>query len=289
MNGSFSPLTGFLGRADHDAVCSRLRLADGTLWPIPITLDLPRELAGRLQAGRISLALRDDEGVMLAARHVEELWEPDLAASAQAAYGTTAPQHPGVAHLLTRTQPVFAAGRLEGLQLPAHYDFRPLRLTPAELRAEFAREGWRRVVAFQTRNPMHRAHCELTLRAAKELQASLLIHPTVGMTKPRDLDHYTRVRCYQAILHRFPQHTVKLALLPLAMRMGGPREALLQALIRKTFGCTHFIVGRDHAGPGKDSKGLPFYGPYDAQELLRSHQEELGVAMVPFEQLVYVE
>jgi sulfate adenylyltransferase len=289
LNGSFSPLTGFLGRADHDAVCSRLRLADGTLWPIPITLDLPRELAGRLQAGRSSLALRDAEGVMLAALHVEELWEPDLAASAEAVYGSADPQHPGVAYLLTRTQPVFAAGRLEGLQLPAHYDFRALRLTPAELRAEFAREGWRRVVAFQTRNPMHRAHCELTLRAAKEAQASLLIHPTVGMTRPRDLDHYTRVRCYQAVLHRFPQHTAKLALLGLAMRMGGPREALLHAVIRKNHGCTHFIVGRDHAGPGNDAAGRPFYGPYDAQELLRRHEDELEVKMVPFKQLVYVE
>jgi sulfate adenylyltransferase len=289
LGGSFSPLRGFLGRADHDAVCERMRLACGALWPIPITLDVPRRLADTLAPGRSLLALRDPEGVMLAACHVEEVWEPDLAASAQAVYGTTDRKHPGVAYLLERTHPVFVAGRLEGLQLPAHYDFRPLRLTPAELRAEIARLGWRRVVAFQTRNPMHRAHCELTLRAAKEAQASLLIHPTVGMTKPRDLDHYTRVRAYQAVLHRFPPHTVKLALLALAMRMGGPREALLHAIIRKNFGCTHFIVGRDHAGPGNDSTGKPFYGPYDAQQLLRSHEEELGVKMVPFKQLVYVE
>jgi sulfate adenylyltransferase len=289
LDGSFSPLTGFLGRADHDAVCAGMRLADGTLWPIPITLDVPRSLADTLAPGNSTLALRDAEGVMLAALHVEELWEPDLAADAQAVYGTADPTHPGVAYLIERTQPVLVAGRLEGLQPPAHYDFHPLRLTPAELRAEIAREGWRRVVAFQTRNPMHRAHCELTLRAAKEAQANLLIHPTVGMTKPRDLDHYTRVRCYQAILHRFPQHTAKLALLGLAMRMGGPREALLHAIIRKNFGCTHFIVGRDHAGPGKDRAGKPFYGPYDAQELLRAHESELGVTMVPFKQLVYVE
>ncbi|HXO21468.1 MAG TPA: bifunctional sulfate adenylyltransferase/adenylylsulfate kinase [Thermoanaerobaculia bacterium] len=287
LNGGFSPLRGYMGRADHDAVCERMRLADGTLWPIPITLDVPRQLADRL-SGR-SLALRDPEGVMLAALHVDELWEPDLAASAQAVFGTIDRKHPGVAHLVERTHPVFVGGRLEGLQLPIHYDFRSLRLTPAELRAEFAREGWRRVVAFQTRNPMHRAHCELTMRAAKEAQASLLIHPTVGMTKPGDLDHYTRVRCYQAVLERYPQHTVKLALLPLAMRMGGPREALLHAILRKNHGCTHFIVGRDHAGPGKDSQGKPFYGPYDAQELLRRHETELGVKMVPFQQLVYVE
>jgi sulfate adenylyltransferase len=289
LNGSFSPLTGFLGKADHDSVCERMRLADGTLWTIPITLDIPRELAAKLSPGKSVLALRDPEGVMLAALHVEELWEPDLAASAQAVFGTVDEKHPGVAHLLKKTQPVFVGGRLEGLQLPLHYDFRSLRQTPAELRAEFAREGWRRVVAFQTRNPMHRAHCELTLRAAKEAKANLLIHPTVGMTKPGDLDHYTRVRCYQAVLPRFPQHTAKLALLGLAMRMGGPREAVLHAIIRKNHGCTHFIVGRDHAGPGNDSKGKPFYGPYDAQELLRSFESELGVTMVPFKQLVYVE
>jgi len=288
LNGAFSPLTGFLGKADHDAVAERMRLADGTLWPIPITLDVTREFAEKLVVGH-ALALRDAEGVMLASLHVEELWEPDRAAAAQAVFGTVDKKHPGVAYLLDKTHPVFVGGRLEGVQLPAHYDFRALRSTPAELRAEFAREGWRRVVAFQTRNPLHRAHCELTLRAAKEAQANLLIHPTVGMTKPGDLDHYTRVRCYQAVLSRFPQHTVKLALLGLAMRMGGPREALLHAIIRKNHGCTHFIVGRDHAGPGKDSSGKPFYGPYDAQEMLRRHEGELGVTMVPFKQLVYVE
>src|SRR6202158_1857336 len=204
LNGSFSPLTGFLGRADHDSVCERMRLADGTLWPIPIPRDVPRPLADTLAPGRSVLALRDPEGVMLAACHVEELWEPDLPAGAQQVYGTTDLLHPGVAYQLERTHPVFVAGRLEGLQLPAHYDFRALRLTPAELRAEIAREGWRRVVAFQTRNPMHRAHCELTLRAAKEAQASLLIHPTVGMTKPGDLHHSPRVGCYEEVLHRFP-------------------------------------------------------------------------------------
>jgi len=180
-------------------------------------------------------------------------------------------------------------GRLEGLQLPEHYDFRPLRRTPAELRAEFARLGWRRVVAFQTRNPMHRAHQELTLRAGKETQANLLIHPVVGMTPPGDVDHYTRVRCYQAILHHYPPQTAMLSLLPLAMRMGGPREALWHAIIRKNYGCTHFIVGRDHAGPGTDSSGRPFHGPYDAQDLLHKFEDELGVRMVPFQNMMYLE
>jgi sulfate adenylyltransferase len=289
LNGGFSPLRSFMSKADHDSVCERMRLADGTLWTIPILLDVPRELADKLKAGSSALALRDPEGVMLAALHVDEIWEIDREASARATFGTVDRKHPGVSYLLDRTHPVALSGRLEGTQLPIHYDFRSLRLTPAEMRAELAREGWRRVVAFQTRNPMHRAHCELVLRAAKEARANVLIHPTVGMTKPGDLDHYTRVRCYQAVLPRFPQHTAKLSLLPLAMRMGGPREAVLHAIIRKNYGCTHFIVGRDHAGPGNDSQGKPFYGPYDAQQLLRQHQDELGVEMVPFQMLTYVE
>ncbi|HEX4495826.1 MAG TPA: bifunctional sulfate adenylyltransferase/adenylylsulfate kinase [Thermoanaerobaculia bacterium] len=288
LNGGFSPLTGFMGKADHDSVCDHMRLADGTLWPLPVLLDVTPKLAETLRVGDM-LALRDPEGVMLAALHVEEMWEPDRQASAQAAFGTTSTDHPGVAHLLHKTNSVAVGGRIEGMQLPVHYDFRALRLTPAELRAEFAREGWRRVVAFQTRNPMHRAHCELALRAAKDSRANLLIHPTVGMTKPGDIDHYTRVRCYQAVMPRLPQHTAKLSLLPLAMRMAGPREAVLHALIRKNYGCTHFIVGRDHASPGNDSQGKPFYGPYDAQELMQKHAGELGVEMVPFKMVSYVE
>jgi sulfate adenylyltransferase len=186
-----------------------------------------------------------------------------------------------VAYLREQTHPHYVGGRLEGIQPPVHYDFRTLRLSPSELRAEFTRLGWRRVVAFQTRNPLHRAHQALTLRAANEVQANLLIHPAVGLTKPGDVDHYTRVRCYEAILHRYPRHMVKLALLPLAMRMAGPREAAWHAIIRKNHGCTHFIVGRDHAGPASDSQGKPFYDPYAAQELFRAHEAELGVTMVP--------
>ena len=226
---------------------------------------------------------------MLAALNVEEVWQPDREAEAMAAFGRDNREHPGVAHVLDKAHPFYVGGRLDGLQHPSHYDFRSLRLTPEELRAAFSKLGWRRVVAFQTRNPMHRAHYELTLRAAKEAETNLLIHPVVGMTKPGDLDHYTRVRCYQALLSHYPRNTVKLALLPLAMRMAGPREAIWHAIIRKNYGCTHLIVGRDHAGPGSDSKGKPFYGPYDAQELLQKHEEELGVTMVPFKMVVYVE
>ena len=288
LNGAFSPLTGFMGRADYEKVSESMRLADGTLWPIPITLDATEELAKSLQSGS-TLALRDPEGVMLAALHVDDVWQPDRTAEAEAVYGTANVEHPGVVHVLERTNPYYVGGRLEGLQLPSHYDFRSLRLTPGELRASFSRLGWRRVVAFQTRNPMHRAHFELTLRAAKGAETNLLIHPVVGMTKPGDLDHYTRVRCYQALLPHYPKNTVKLSLLPLAMRMGGPREAVWHAIIRKNYGCTHLIVGRDHAGPGSDSKGKPFYGPYDAQKLLKKHESEVGIEMVPFKMVVYVE
>jgi sulfate adenylyltransferase len=288
MNGGFSPLHGFMGQDDYESVCSSMRLADGTVWPVPVVLDVDEEFAGPLGPGA-TVALRDHEGVMLAAMHVEEVFRPDRSHEAKAVYGTTSPEHPGVDHLLNRTGPCYVAGSLEGLQLPVHYDFRSRRLTPAQLRAEFDRLGWRRVVAFQTRNPMHRAHQELTLRAAKEVEANLLIQPSVGMTKPGDVDHYTRVRCYEAILGRYPRSTAMLSLLPLSMRMGGPREAVWHAIIRKNHGCTHLIVGRDHAGPGSDSGGRPFYGPYDAQELLRQHEDGIGVRMVPFRMMTYVE
>jgi len=288
LNGGFSPLRGFLNKADYTGVCADMRLADGTLWPMPIMLDIPEELGKKLSAGG-TLALRDPEGVMIAALNIEDVWEPDREAEAQAVFGTTKREHPGVAQLLDRTNPYYVGGTIVGFDPVTHYDYRLMRHTPAELRREFGKLGWTKIVAFQTRNPMHRAHQELTLRASKEIEANLLIHPVVGMTKPGDVDHYTRVRCYQALLHRYPRKTAMLSLLPLAMRMGGPREAVWHAIIRKNYGCTHLIVGRDHAGPGSDSSGNPFYGPYDAQELLQKYEEELGVAMVPFKLMVYVE
>jgi len=285
-NGGFSPLTGFMTRRDYEAVRDDMRLASGTLWPMPITLDVPEAFAQGLSAGA-TIALRDAEGVMLGVLHVEDLWTPDRELEARRVFGSNKKEHPGVA-ALTRANPVYVGGRIEAIQLPSHYDFLALRQTPAEIRADLAARGWQRVVAFQTRNPMHRAHQELTLRAAREVNAHLLVHPSVGMTKPGDVDHYTRVRCYQSVLASYPPGTAKLALLPLAMRLGGPREAVWHAIIRKNHGCTHFIVGRDHAGPGSDSTGTPFYGPYDAQELLRKHEKELGVEMVPFRNMVYV-
>jgi sulfate adenylyltransferase len=288
LNGGFSPLRGFMGRADYDGVIDGMRLADGMLWPMPITLDVTEAFAEGLDTGS-TIALRDPEGVMLAALTVSDVWTPDLEREAQEVFGTTNAEHPAVDYLFHQANPVYVGGTLQGLQLPVHYDFRLLRRTPAELRSRFVEMGWRKVVAFQTRNPMHRAHVELTKRAATEIGGNLLIHPVVGLTKPGDVDHYTRVRAYQAVLERYPRQTAALSLLPLAMRMGGPREAVWHAIIRKNHGVTHFIVGRDHAGPGSDSSGTPFYGPYDAQELLSRHEDELGVSMVPFKLMVYLE
>jgi sulfate adenylyltransferase len=288
LNGGFSPLRGFMTKADYEGVCKNMKLASGVLWPMPITLDVTEAFAQTLKPGS-KVALRDPEGVMLAVLNVEEIWQPDREAEAKSVFGTTSKVHPGVNYLLSIGNPWYVGGRIEGTQLPSHYDFKNLRLTPAEQRAEFARLGWRKVVAFQTRNPMHRAHVELTFRAAKLVEANLLIQPSVGMTKPGDVDYFTRVRCYQLLLSKYPAGTAKLGLLPLAMRMGGPREAIWHALIRKNYGVTHFIVGRDHAGPGKDSDGKPFYGPYEAQEVFKKHEADIGVTMVPFSMMVYLE
>ncbi|HST11273.1 MAG TPA: bifunctional sulfate adenylyltransferase/adenylylsulfate kinase [Terriglobales bacterium] len=289
LSGGFSPLRGFMNRADYVGVCNNMRLRSGVLWPMPITLDVTEDFAKSLKPGSSKVALRDGEGVMLAVLNVEDVWQPDRSAEAKSVFGSTSKAHPGADYTINKANPWYVGGTLEGLQGPSHYDFRSLRLTPSELRAEFARLGWRRVVAFQTRNPMHRAHQELTFRAAKQVEANLLIHPSVGMTKPGDVDYFTRVRCYQLLLHKYPQATVKLSLLPLAMRMGGPREAIWHGLIRKNHGCTHFIVGRDHAGPGSDTDGKPFYGPYDAQQLFKKHESDIGVTMVPFNMMVYLE
>ncbi len=286
--GGFSPLDGFMTRNAFDRVCETMRLPSGSLWPIPVTLDVTPAAAADLDAGS-KLVLRDPEGLALAVLAVEDVREHDRRKEAELVYGTLDQEHPGVAHLYHRTNTVSVGGRIEGIQLPKHYDFPGLRKTPEQLHRRFVQLGWKTAVAFQTRNPMHRAHFELTLRAARQQQANLLIHPVVGLTKPGDLDHYTRVRCYRKILAHYPRHTAELALLPLAMRMAGPREALWHALIRRNYGCTHLIVGRDHAGPGVDSGGNPFYGPYDAQELMVEHEAEIGVEMVPFQMMVYVE
>ncbi len=288
MNGGFNPLKGFLGEKDYNSVVDNMRLADGTLWPMPITLDVNDKFAEGIEVGQ-DIALRDQEGVILAILSISDKWVPNKSREAEGIFGADDQAHPAVNYLHNTAGDTYLGGLIIGLQQPVHYDFRARRDTPNEMRAYFRKLGWRKVVAFQTRNPLHRAHQELTFRAAKEAQANLLIHPVVGMTKPGDIDHFTRVRCYEAILDQYPSSTTSMSLLNLAMRMGGPREAVWHGLIRKNHGCTHFIVGRDHAGPGKNSNGEDFYGPYDAQELFRKHEAEMGIEMVDFKHMVYVQ
>ncbi|SDE16084.1 sulfate adenylyltransferase [Paracoccus isoporae] len=288
MNGGFSPLKGFLTEADYDSVVNEMRLTDGALWPMPINLDVSEKFAEGLEPGT-DIALRDQEGVILAIMSVTDKWVPNKSLEAEKVFGADDLAHPAVNYLHNQAGPVYLGGPVKGLQPPTHYDFRGRRNTPNELRAMFKKLGWRKVVVFQTRNPLHRAHQELTFRAAREAQANLMIHPVVGMTKPGDVDHFTRVRCYEAVLDKYPSSTTTLSLLNLAMRMAGPREAVWHGLIRRNHGATHFIVGRDHAGPGKNSAGEDFYGPYDAQELFRRHEDEIGVKMVDFKHMVYVQ
>jgi sulfate adenylyltransferase len=283
--GAFSPLDRFMGQADHTRVVEEMRLANGTLFPIPITLPVPDDL--RIEIGE-DLVLRSPQNDPLAIMTVDELFEWSREAEARLVYGTTDSRHPLVAEMASWGRRL-ASGPLTVLDLPRRHDFAALRRTPLEVRRLLGEMAVRNVVAFQTRNPIHRAHEELTKRAAEEVGGALLIHPVVGLTKPGDIDHYTRVRAYKALVDRYydPQRTI-LSLLPLAMRMGGPREALWHAIIRRNYGASHFIVGRDHAGPGRDSQGQPFYGPYDAQRLAHRFESETGVKIVPFKELVYL-
>lgn len=280
--GAFSPLDRFLRRADYERVLDEMRLADGTLWPIPITLPVDSDKLG----GRI--VLRDSRNTPIAIMDVAEVFPWDAEREAWLVLGTNDARHPLVAEM-ARWGKYYASGPLQVINLPVYYDFVELRHTPRQVRGRLAELGRSAVVAFQTRNPLHRVHEELTKRAAEKVGGSLLIHPVVGMTRPGDVDHYTRVRIYRALVENYyDQSRTTLSLLPLAMRMAGPREAVWHAIIRRNYGATHFIVGRDHAGPGNDSSGKPFYGPYDAQELLARHAVEVGVQMVPFEELVYL-
>ena len=283
--GGFSPLTTFMGKADYERVLREMRLADGTLWPLPITLTVdPKELP---VVGE-DLVLRNANNDVIAILTLDEVYHWDAEKEAALAYGSTDSKHPMVSEM-TRWERVCISGPLKVLNLPKYHDFVELRHTPAQVRAKLAEMGNNNVVAFQTRNPLHRIHEELTKRAAAAVNGSLLVHPVVGMTKPGDVDHYTRTRTYKALVENYyDKKTTLLSLLPLAMRMAGPKEALLHAIVRRNHGVNHFIVGRDHAGPGNDSAGKPFYGPYDAQTLMKEHEAELGVKMVPFEMLVYL-
>jgi sulfate adenylyltransferase len=282
--GAFSPLDRFMGRADYERVLAEMRLADGTLFPIPITLPVD---ARDVRLDR-QVVLRDARHNPLAIMQIEEAYPWDLVEEAQAVLCTTDSRHPLIPEMM-RWGNTYISGRIQVINLPKAYDFVELRRTPAQTRQALAAMGYPNVVAFQTRNPLHRAHEELTKRAAASVGGSLLIHPAVGMTKPGDVDHYSRVRIYKVLVEKYYDRSrTLLSLLPLAMRMAGPREALWHAIIRRNYGATHFIVGRDHAGPGKDSRGQPFYGPYDAQELVRQYADEIGVQMIPFQELVYL-
>jgi sulfate adenylyltransferase len=283
--GGFSPLDRFMGLADYEQVVQEMRLRDGTLFPIPVTL--PINDSAVPTAGNL-LALHDEHNNLIAVMQIEEVFTWDPREEARRVLQTNDPRHPLVSEMITWGNRCIS-GALMVLNRPRYYDFVDLRRTPAEVRSLLEKMGHAKVVAFQTRNPLHRIHEELTKRAAAEVGGSLLIHPVVGMTKPGDVDHYTRVRIYRALVEKYydPGSTL-LSLLPLAMRMAGPREALWHAIIRRNYGATHFIVGRDHAGPGKDSTGKPFYGPYDAQELVARFAPETGVTPVPFRELVYL-
>jgi sulfate adenylyltransferase len=287
LNGAFAPLNGFLEEFDYQSVLKDMRLSDGTLWPMPITLDVSEAFAGGISEGE-KITLRDHEGFAIAVLTIADIYTSDFQEEAQLVFGTTDETHPAVNYLYHQSNPVYLGGTLEGIALPHHYDYQDLRHTPTELKSIFKKNGWEKIVAFQTRNPLHRAHVEMTLRATQDENTKLLIHPVVGMTKPGDVDHYTRVRCYQHVLNEYSENTTMMSLLPLAMRMGGPREALWHAIIRKNYGCTHLIVGRNHAGPGGNNKGVSFYGPYAAQDLVQKHKAEIGIEIVPFRFMVYL-
>ncbi|ORY33465.1 ATP-sulfurylase [Naematelia encephala] len=296
MNGGFSPLEGFMGEADYTSVRDTLRLVavngqrQGTLFPMPITLDVSSddvETLGLNAGARVALRDPRDEAA-LAILTVSDVYKPNKSLEAEQVLGADDIAHPSASYLHNKVKDLYVGGKVQAIQAPTHYDYVALRYTPSELRAHFHKLAWRKVVAFQTRNPMHRAHRELTVRAARQRRANVLIHPVVGLTKPGDVDHYTRVRAYQALMPSYPEGMAHLALLPLAMRMAGPREAVWHAIIRKNFGATHFIVGRDHAGPGKNSQGKDFYGPYDAQDLVAQYKDELQIEMVPFQAMTYL-
>src|SRR3990172_117039 len=283
--GGFSPLTTFMGKADYERVLHEMRLADGTLFPLPITLTAdPKELP---TVGE-DLVLRNTNNDVIAVITLDEVFHWDADTEAALAYGSSDPRHPMISEM-GRWGNVCISGPIKVVNQPKYHDFVELRRTPAQVREMLEKMGHDNVVAFQTRNPLHRIHEELTKRAAAEVKGSLIVHPVVGMTKPGDVDHYTRVRIYKALVENYyDKNSTLLSLLPLAMRMAGPKEALLHAIIRRNHGVNHFIVGRDHAGPGKDSTGKPFYGQYDAQELMKKYEAELSVKMIPFEELVYL-
>ena len=287
LNGSFNPIQGFMGQNDYNEVLENMRLENGSIWTIPINLDVSEEFAEKIKLHE-DIILKDKEGFSLAHLKVSDIWEPDFKKESEIVFRTTSHAHPGVNYLFSHTKRFYIGGKLKLISDPRHYDYKEYRHTPRQLKKIFEKLNWDKIIAFQTRNPLHRAHVEMINRAIKNKDANLLLHPVVGMTKPGDVNHYTRLRCYQSVLKHFDKGKALLSLLPLAMRMAGPREAVWHALIRKNYGCTDLIVGRDHAGPGVDEKGKPFYAPYDAQDLLIKYQNEIGIEMIKFKFMIFL-
>jgi sulfate adenylyltransferase len=285
--GAFSPLKGFMTRSDYESVLDRMRLQNDLLWPIPIYLDVSELLARRLEVGQ-SVALRDPEGFLLAIMHIEDIWQADRQKEAAKVYGTADRNHPGTDYLSSRVGEYYLGGTLEVISTPLHFDFKQLRMTPAEIRASFKKLSWKRMVGFLTHNPIHRPQFEMTINAMQQARTNLLLLPIAGMTRPGDFDHYTRVRCYRHVVRHYPPDSHILSMLPLAMRLSGPREALLHAIIAKNYGCTHFITGRDHAGPGPDDNGQPYYESNEASKLAETYSQEIGLTVVPFTEMVYL-
>ena len=287
MSKAFYPLDGFIGEDDYYSVLDNMRLVNGSLWPIPIILDISKQFSKQVSINH-KIILKDKEGFSLAEMKISDIWEPNKKIEAEKVYGTLDESHPGVDYLLNQTDSIYIGGSIKCIEYIHHYDYQDLRHSPEVLKDKFNKLGWDKVIAFQTRNPLHKAHVEMTLRAINDFNAKLLIHPVVGMTKPGDVDYYTRVRCYNHILKKYPNNSAFLSLIPLAMRMAGPKEALWHAIIRKNYGCTHIIIGRDHAGPGNDNNGNPFYGSYDAQDIIERYEDEIKIKMIPFKFLVYL-
>jgi sulfate adenylyltransferase len=274
--GVFSPLTGFVGRADYESILDRMRLSNGTVWSIPVTLGVANEVAAAISPGT-ALALEDPSGRVVATMDVTERYSYDKSREAQAVYRTTETAHPGVARLFAQGD-VLLAGPITLLERPQDEPFGPFRRDPSDTRNLFADRGWRRIVGFQTRNPVHRAH-EYIQKAALEICDGLLLNPLVGETKSDDISAATRMESYQVLIaNYYPANRVILSVFPAAMRYAGPREAIFHAMARKNYGCSHFIVGRDHAGVGN------YYGSYDAQRIFDQFtHEELGITPLFFE------
>ena len=285
-NGAFSPLSTFNNQKDYEEILLNNKLSNGLVWPIPIVLDVPDQFLKSLDKNEY-ISLRNAEGFLLAILKVNEFWAPDKKEEANSVFKSNDPNHPGVDYLFNHTNNNYISGELVPIQSNKYFDFTHLRKSPQEVRDFFRLNNWKDVIAFQTRNPMHRAHFELTKLAMDEHNSKLLIHPVIGISKPGDIDHFTRVKCYQHIIKYYPENSVELSLINLAMRMAGPKEALWHAIIRKNYGCNRIIIGRDHAGPGVNAEGKPYYQPYDAQELIAQYQEELEIKMVPFKEMVF--